>query len=306
MSDDIQKADSQALTAPTNAAQFLADWLAWLDLRVKAGEVSANTAMMYTRGMKKFLHFAPNAQSTDTIREWKADLLTRYKNRSVNAWLAGVKSFYSWAEKTGAIPHNPAKDVPQATQTRQHARDVLTDTEVRKVLAMPDNPRDAAILSLMAYTAVRTVEVQRANLADLQTRQGRYVLFIQGKGHTEADDFVILNDQAEAAMLEWLAARGNEPGPLFTSTSNNNKGGRLSLRAIRGIVKECFRLAGIQSDHKTTHSLRHSAITKMLRAGLSPVKVMSVSRHKRLDTLMIYAHDVDRMDDPAENHIKYD
>lgn len=311
MENSVQKRTTTALEAVTDVSGLLADWHSWLDLRVSAGEIAANTATMYKRGMDKFIRFAPNAQTDDVIREWKADLLKQYKSRTVNAWLAGVKAFYAWAKQTGRMMNNPAEDIPQAEQTRKHARDVLTDAEVRRVLAMPDTDtptgaRDAAILALMAYTAVRTVEIHRANLDDVQTRSGRLVLMVQGKGHTESDDLVILNEQAEAALLPWLAVRGEKPGPLFTSLSRRNMGGRLSLQAIRALVKQYYRLAGVRGDRKTTHSLRHTAITKMIRAGLSPAKIMSVSRHKRLDTLMIYVHDVDRMDDPAENHIKYD
>jgi site-specific recombinase XerD len=130
------------------------------------------------------------------------------------------------------------------------------------------------------------------------------VLYVQGKGHAESDDFVVINEQAESALAPWLSVRGEKSGPLFTSLSNRSKDSRLSLRAIRGLVKEYFRLAGV-TGNKTTHSLRHTAITKALRSGLSPVRVMSMSRHNDINTLMIYAHDVDRMDDPAENHISY-
>ncbi|MBN1451140.1 MAG: tyrosine-type recombinase/integrase [Anaerolineales bacterium] len=313
MDNAIQKHTPQDLQAAPQISEFVSDWHDWLDLRVRAGEISQNTAAAYKRGMRKFTGFAEEAQTAEVIREWKAALLSDgYKPRTVNAWLAGVKSFFAWAAESGYLPYNPAGAIKGATrkgQTRKHVRDVLTDAEIRRVLAMPDDTpagkRDAAILALFAFTGLRTVEVHRANLSDLQTRQGRYVLMVQGKGHTETDDFVILNELAEAALVPWLAIRSDKPGPLFTSLSNRNQEGRLSLPAIRALVKRYFRLAGV-TGNKTTHSLRHTAITKMLRAGLSPVKVMSVSRHNDINTLMIYAHDVDRMDDPAENHIKYD
>lgn len=313
MSNAIQIQPPRSLQAGPQISEHVSDWHDWLDLRVRAGEITANTAAAYKRGMRKFTEFADDSTpGADVIREWKANLLERYKPRTVNAWLAGVKSFFAWAAEYGHLPYNPAGAIKGATrkgQTRKHVRDVLTDAEVRRVLAMPDDSiqgkRDAAILALFAFTGLRTVEVHRADLADLWTRQGRLTLAVQGKGHVESDDFVILNEQAEASLVPWLAVRGKSPGALFTSLSNRSKDGRLSLQAIRALVKDYFSLAGV-TGNKTTHSLRHTAITKMLRAGLSPVKVMSVSRHNDINTLMIYAHDVDRMDDPAENHIKYD
>lgn len=292
-------------------ASILDDWHRSLDLRVSAGELAQNTAVLYKRGMSKFLEFLPTSTTEDRVREWKAELLTAYKSRTVNAWLAGVKSFFAWAKASGRILDNPAEGVPQAKQMRRHERDILTDAEVRRVLTLPDpetpaGARDSAILALMAYAALRTVEVHRADLEDIQTRASKTVMMVHGKGHRESDDLVVLNDWAESIIGVWLAERGDKPGPLFISFSNRNLGGRLSLPAIRAMVKRYFRLAGIFSDRKTTHSLRHTAITKMIVEGLSPTKVMSVSRHKRLDTLMVYAHDVDRLEQPAEDVINYD
>ena len=65
---------------------------------------------------------------------------------------------------------------------------------------------------------------------------------------------------ADEALRAWLVDRGQrKKGPLFWSLSWQNPGDRLSTRAIRGMVKDRFRRAGIVNGGKTTHSLRHSA-----------------------------------------------
>lgn len=58
----------------------------------------------------------------------------------------------------------------------------------------------------------------------------------------------------------YLKARGNveEGQPLFTSTSNNSRGKRISTRTISGIVKTALKNAGYDSARLTAHSLRHS------------------------------------------------
>lgn len=300
---------------PQDIESQLAGWLDWLDLRVSANEISKATANSYAHGARRYLTFATgtNPAEPDTIREWKAELLKSYKPRSINTWLAGVKSFFGWLAETHRINFDPTQLIKGASrkgQSKKHVRETLTDSEIKRVLALPDpstpaGARNAAILHTMAYTAVRTVEIYRANLEDLQTRGERLVLAVQGKGSREKDDFVILPPAAESAIRDWLAIRGKKPGPLFTSLSNRTQGQRLSLQALRALVVGYFKLAGV-TGNKSTHSLRHTAITKMIRAGLSPVKVMSVSRHASVDTLMIYVHDVDRLEDPAENHISYE
>jgi site-specific recombinase XerD len=303
-----------ALLAPVDLTSFVADWDDNLQERVEAQEISADTATGYKRGVMKFLTWL-NQQpaSPNAIRTWKAELLKAgTRPASVNAWLAGVRSYFTWLAEVGQIPFNPTQAIKGATRKgtkKRHVRQALTDNEVRRLLSQPnrDNPegvRDYAMLALMLYTAARSIELHRADLSDLHTEGGHLVLMVQGKGHTEKDEMLVLIGDAEAAMRDWLTIRGNENGALFVSLSNRSRNERLSRRALRDIVKKYFRLAGVHGN-KTTHSLRHTAITSAIRHGASAEKVRGMSRHASLDTLMIYYHETDRIDNPAEQYISY-
>ena len=161
------------------------------------------------------------------------------------------------------------------------------------------------ILTLMAYCALRTIEVQRADITDLVTRNGRSVLWVQGKGHAESDDFVVLPVPGEEAMRAWLGVRGKKDGPAFWSLSKQNRGDRLTLRAIRWIVKEYFKIAGVVNGGKTTHSLRHSAISNAIRNGATPLQVQAMARQRSFDTTLGYYHEIARTENPAEDLINY-
>ena len=306
------------LAQSSDISELVNTWRAALNLRVEAGEMSKNTALAYGRGAAKFMTWCKSSgvsdADPDTFRTWKAALLKYgYKPATVNAWLAGVKSLFAWAVENRRLPYNPVEHIKGASRkgtTKKHVREALTDLEVKRVLAAPDattkaGKRDLAILSLMVYTAARTVEVNRADLADLRTENGRLVLYVTGKGHVEADAVIVVaNHKAENALYDWLAVRGNQPGPLFTSLSDRSRGQRLGLRALRMIVKEYFRIAGVHGN-KTTHSLRHTAISKAILKGAPIQKVQSMARHKNIDTTMIYYHEVDRLTNPAEDFIDY-
>lgn len=308
----------QFLAQTEDINELVKDWQKALTLRVNAGELAPNSALAYGRGAGRFLAWcnSSGAQNIepDTLRSWKAALLAEgCKPASVNAWLAGVKSFFVWAVENRRLFYNPAENVKGATRkgtSKKHARESLTDVEIRRVLAMPESTtpagkRDAAILALMAYTGARSVEVNRADLDNLRTENGRLVLYVTGKGHQEADSIIVLaNPKAETAMYNWLAVRGDLPGPLFTSLSDRSRGQRLGLRALRGIVKQYYKLAGVRGN-KTTHSLRHTAISKAILNGAPVQKVQSMARHKNIDTTMIYFHEVDRLTNPAEDFINY-
>jgi integrase/recombinase XerD len=294
---------------------LMGDWTRDLAQRVAAQEISQDTANGYRRGASKFFTWLADGQPTgETIRAWKADLLKAgTRPASINAWLAGLRSFFGWLAQVGQIPFNPAEQIKGATRKgtkKRHARQALTDNEARRLLAQPDRStkagtRDYAILALMLYTAARTIEVHRADVNDLTTQGGKLVLLVQGKGHMEKDDMLVLIGPAENAMRDWLAVRGTKPGALFTSLSNKSQGERLSRSSLREIVKGYFAAAGIHGDNKTTHSLRHTAISAAIRHGAPAEKVRGMSRHASLDTLMIYYHEADRIDDPAEQYISY-
>lgn len=294
---------------------FIPTWLKTLTLRVEAQELQRDTIVTYERGVRKFIHWLNDqSPSADVIRAWKADLLkANVKPTSINIWLAGVRSFFGWLAETGEIPFNPTQTIKGASRkgkAKRHVRETLTDREAVRLLAQPDRTtpdgiRDYAMLCVMLYTAARGIELHRADIDDLKTRDGSLVMQIQGKGHSEKDDMVVLTQEAETALRDWLAIRGKNDGALFISLSNFSKGKRLSRRATRAIIKGYFDEAGIHGN-KTTHSLRHTAITNAIRHNAPIHKVKGMSRHASLDTLMIYYHEVDRLSDPAEKYINYE
>ena len=100
----------------------------------------------------------------------------------------------------------------------------------------------------------------------------------------------------ERAIRLYLTERGStaENEPLFTSTSNNNAGERVTTRTISKIVKERLKSAGYDSNRLTAHSLRHTAVTLSLLAGKDITEVQQFARHSNITTTMIYNHSLDK------------
>ncbi len=308
-------ADTNQAITRSDLKSFIAPWQDSLSLRVEAQELKRDTAITYQRGVVKFIKWLGSGKrpSVEVIRAWKADLLNqKIKPSSVNIWISGLRSFFAWLFEAGEIPFDPTSAIKGTTRKgtkKRHVRKSLTDREVIRLLEQPnrDTPegaRDYAILSIMLYTAARGIELHRADIEDVKAMDGALVLNVQGKGHFEKDDFLVLSHEAEDALRDWLVCRGRKEGALFTSLSNFTSGKRISRRAIRAIVKRYFDAAGIHGN-KTTHSLRHTAITSAIRHHAPVQKVQGMSRHASLDTLMIYYHEVDRLSDPAEKYISY-
>ena len=305
------------ITQGIDFAKAITLWHDELDLRTRAGELVKATATTHKKGMQKFTDWMqaerPDSISSDTIREWLAYMLERYQKRSVNTWFSGVRSFFNWCWDARLIPYDPTFTVKGASrkgETQTHRKTTLTNAEVRRLMAMPDTStaqgaRDFAILHLFLFTAMRSVEINRANLSDWQTIGTQQVIYYQGKGHNEPDDYKVVVDQVADAVQLWLSYRGNKPGPLFTSLSDRSQGERLSLRAIRNLIKDYMLKAGIDDPKKTTHSLRHTAITNAIVNGATLRQVQVLAGHASANTTSIYIHNVDRLTNPGERFIDY-
>ncbi len=292
--------------------RMIADWESFL-----LSDFGDGTRNAYTYGLGKFtgwldtegLDFSQVAPVD--IRHWRDTLKKDYSAQSVNLWLTAVRRFYAWLIENGATIANPAREIKGARRSgSRHKRDALTSNEVIELLATTDGDseldrRDRAMLSLMVYAGLRTVEIHRADFENLSTKDDRQVLWIKGKGHSEADDFVVLNAPCELAIQGWLSVRGGEAGPLFQSLSRRSMGQRLSKRSIAHVIKSRMKSVGIVSDRKTTHSLRHSAITNAIRHGATPMAVQAMARHQSFDTTMLYVSEIGRTENPAEDSIVY-
>jgi integrase len=307
--------DKLAVYVPESA--LLAEWYAKLDLDVETSDLSDASRTTYHKGIQKFIEWLRSGDfeqvSRKDVSAWKAYLVPHCKPNTINTWLTAIRSFYAWAEGEGKLAVNPTKGVKSVRRkgtTKRHLRKKLEDAEILRILDAPDRQkplgkRDYALLCLKAFVPIRDVELHRADYADLSTSDGAFTLVVQPKGGNEKDEIkVVAHQRAQDAILEWIAERGRKPGPLFTSYSPRSKGERLTLVAIRHIVIRYYRLAGVWSPDKTSHSMRHSAITKIVKAA-GPMKAREAAGHVSMDTTMIYYHEGDRLDDPGEAYIDY-
>lgn len=269
-------------------------------------DASPKTIETYKRAIKQFFKYIdgisrPTRENLIAYREY---LKESHKPTTVQNYIVAIRLFFRWTAQKGIYP-NIAEHVKGVKLDRGHKKDYLTSRQVKKVLevAKEDNLRDFVILALMFTGGLRTIEISRANVKDLRTVGDYEVLFIQGKGHEEKTEYIKLVPEVENAIREYLKLRGDHYEPLFTSTSNNNKGGRLSTRTISGIVKRNFIKAGYESDKLTAHSTRHTAVTLALLGGQKLEEVQQYARHKNVATTLIYAHNVERAKNTCENTI---
>ena len=268
-------------------------------------DASPKTVETYKKALRQiFDYLALNGirqpQREDVIA-FRDDLkASGLKPTTVQNYITATRIFFKWTEQEGLYP-NIAEHVKGAKLDKNHKKDYLTSSQAKEILAniktdTEEGLRNYAILSLMVTGGIRTIEVSRADVGDLRTVGENTVLFVQGKGREEKTEYIKISATVEKAIRTYLKARENveEGQPLFTSTSNNSRGKRISTRTVSGIVKTALKNAGYDSARLTAHSLRHTAITLALLAGREITEVQQFARHANLNTTMIYNHALDQ------------
>lgn len=251
------------------------------------------------------------------------------KPNTVKQYLQSVKQFFSWAAAEGHYPNIAANiHAPKVTDT--HRKDSLTAQEVQTIeksitstaearqAAAADAKKDAAgrmqrsgeqgkrlyAMYLLAVNAgLRTVEISRANIKDLEIKNGNATLFVWGKGHTEPDAKKPLAPAVYAAIREYLNSRSDSPtsaSPLFVSTGNRSHGKRIAPTTISTMLKQAMQGAGFDSERLTAHSLRHTAGQNVMQiTGDNIYQTQMYMRHSSPKTTEIYLENDSTAQDAA-------
>ena len=144
--------------------------------------------------------------------------------------------------------------------------------------------RDAAIIGCLYVGGLRRSEIPELDLSDYDSETGE--LAVHGKGNKERR--VYLNNGAGAALADWLAVQGAEPGPLFLPV---NKGGciqwrRLSDQAVYGLLQKRAAEAGVRDF--SPHDLRRTFVGDLLDAGADISTVQKLAGHASIITTQRY------------------
>jgi len=239
----------------------------------------------------EFLHLEER-QAVSVVLKYKAKLIDKgLKEATVNRRLAAIKSLVEMGRKLG-VCHYSLGDIKGEKVAKYRDTTGVDAGTFERVLVQCDRAtlagkRDYALLRLLWGNALRRNEVSQLSVRDFDpvTR----TLRILGKGRGTQSETVDLGLATVQAIADWLEVKpGVGDGPLFTALDFAHSGHRLTGDGIRKIVVRHSENAGIKKQ-MSPHRIRHSAITAALDATDGNVrKVQKLSRHRKLDTLMIY------------------
>ena len=250
--------------------------------------VSPNTVASYRDAFRLLLSFMQQKTATPPARLELTQLdaptigaflehLERDRGNSArtrNVRLAAVHSFFHYCALRHPEHAALIQRVLAIPPKRAEKRTVtfLTPEEVNALLDSPDRAtwagrRDHALLLTAVQTGLRISELLGLTRADTQLGTGAHVRTV-GKGRKER--VAPLTKQTVAVLRAWLRETTDQPEtPLFPSRD----GGTLTRDAIERRLAQHVKTAqqagpALRSKRVTMHTMRHTAATNLLTAGV--------------------------------------
>jgi site-specific recombinase XerD len=211
---------------------------------------------------------------------------------TVNFYLSTIKQLAGWVIQNRSRLQLEAgqldalrdvESVKGLTIERGFYKDSLSVKERDELLSSITSPRDKAVIVLLIAEGLRTVEVTRLEVGDVDF--GRRQLWVLGKGkHTKKA--VKLFENCTLALEQYLqslnkgAASPARTAPLFPDLRRTHQ--------IRYLVDKYLNTCGMKRTKLSAHSLRHTAGQILIGQGVPPIHVQRQLRHEQFETTQFY------------------
>lgn len=229
-------------------------------------------------------HLAAYARHLERLESrWGTPLSISTRASALNA----VRRFFAFLASRGLILRDPARAIPLPKRARL-PRGILTESQARRLVAAPFpasriGKRDRAILETLYGTGIRLGEAVRADVQDLDLREG-VLLVRNGKG--KKDRVVPVQGRAALALDTYLTEARPELVKRFDPALFISRyGSRLQLSGLRAVVQRHGQAIGVKLS---PHTLRHTCATHLLKGGADVRHVQAILGHRSLTTTALY------------------
>jgi site-specific recombinase XerD len=164
----------------------------------------------------------------------------------------------------------------------------MTAADVQLLLGSCDRStsigvRDFAIMMLVARLGLRSIEVSRLELRDVDWRAGELV--VRGKGHQQ--DRLPLPAEVGEALVSYLSGGRNPESARHLFLTCRAPRGPIRADLVGDVVERACQRASLPAVGP--HRLRHSLAGELLRRGAGLAAISQVLRHRDLATTALYA-----------------
>ncbi|VVB97398.1 Tyrosine recombinase XerA [uncultured archaeon] len=275
----------------------------------QAQGIDKRTLQTYRSYLKFFMLQSKKSHNLVDKNDLKSFLLI-LKDRglspsSVNGYFAALNSFFDYLEEEKIIPvnfvpsfrrrylKNILRDVKKDAYNSR--RQLISVEKMRELINSTLDPRDRAIMVLLAKTGIRRNELINIDLEDIDWD----IMSITLKKTPKRTNLIIYFDEECARVLKrWLKLREEiNVDPKQRAVFINQENERLKRNGIYSMVIGYAKRIGIHNPKSkdinvrfTTHCFRHWFTTHLLSNGMSREFVSELRGDSLNETIDIYNH----------------
>lgn len=191
-----------------------------------------------------------------------------------------LSSFFSWLEDEDYIVKSPVRRIHKV-KTGKTVKETYTDESLELMRDHCDNPRDLALIDLLASTGSRVGELVKLNRDDVDFENRECIVF--GKGNKERK--VYFDARTKIHLQKYLANRTDDNEALFVSLIKPFE--RLQISGVEIRLRKIGRELGIHKTHP--HKFRRTLATMAIDKGMPIEQVQQLLGHQSIDTTLQYA-----------------
>ena len=191
-----------------------------------------------------------------------------------------LSSFFAWLEDEDYIIKSPVRRIHKV-KTASSIKETYSDEDLEKMRDNCEQPRDLAMIDMLASTGMRVGEMVRLNRDDINFAERECVVF--GKGDKER--IVYFDARAKLHLQEYLDSRTDNNQALFVTLRAPHE--RIQIGGIEHRLREMGKRLNISKVHP--HKFRRTLATMAIDKGMPIEQLQQLLGHQRIDTTLQYA-----------------
>lgn len=219
---------------------------------------------------------------TENVRRYLTEYQTR--NHCSKVTTDNVRrilsSFFSWLEDEDYILKSPVRRIHKI-KTGTCIKDTYTDEALEMLRDHCTEPRDLAMIDMLASTGMRVGEMVLLNRNDIDFNERECVVF--GKGDKER--IVYFDARTKIHLQLYLDSRSDDNPALFVSLKAPFD--RLKIGGVESRLRNFGKQLGLQKVHP--HKFRRTLATMAIDKGMPIEQLQQLLGHRRIDTTLQYA-----------------
>lgn len=293
----------------TDYEEELEAFLIWM----KDAGYTPYTQKSYLADVREFLASLNGRQLKEVKKLQVVSYLTSVRERGVsdltrNRKHASVSCLFKALMELELLTVNPAAGIKKSKTEKNREPVYLDENDLQRFLSAVEGKyksRNIAVFLLMSYMGLRVGEVHTLNLSDYNMDRRSLRVFGKGRKWRNVPVPETIAPYLDEAIANRLSPWRSKEEAMFIS----QKGRRLSIRGIQGIAADTF--SRFQSNVPVTqrrpyssHKLRHSFATMLLRKGADLRTVQELLGHSSIQTTTVYTHITNREKEEAMSKLE--